>query len=338
MLEQSRKYPLVFSVALHPFIIGQPFRLRAFRARRPPHHGASRRAVDHHPRRDRPLLRGFAQRNRAGIARRERLRCSSALACLLVADPVAARNLGDDRAISRPTRAPLRVERRTFAPVARLRRRHRRSWAESRCSALHRLMPGVPLVDLDIGDDAGRGRPDPAPVPFVDLAEGAGDDQRVAGGSGGLRVGVDRVVTELPQPLGERVGDDRTPTARPTDRRARCRSGTPGCAAVEREAKAGVDDDPASAGHAKSRTTIKLRRARAFGRESALATGQHQQCGNQRNGAAAPAASAPINRIADRALVVAVNRDRDLAVGKGQNLGQDHRGDAASPGRASNRC
>jgi allantoinase len=31
MLQQSRKYPLVFSVALHPFIIGQPFRLRAFR-------------------------------------------------------------------------------------------------------------------------------------------------------------------------------------------------------------------------------------------------------------------------------------------------------------------
>jgi len=31
MLEQSRKYPLVFAVALHPFIIGQPFRLRAFR-------------------------------------------------------------------------------------------------------------------------------------------------------------------------------------------------------------------------------------------------------------------------------------------------------------------
>jgi len=31
MLDQSRKYPLVFSVALHPFIIGQPFRLRAFR-------------------------------------------------------------------------------------------------------------------------------------------------------------------------------------------------------------------------------------------------------------------------------------------------------------------
>jgi hypothetical protein len=31
MLLQSRKYPLVFSVALHPFIIGQPFRLRAFR-------------------------------------------------------------------------------------------------------------------------------------------------------------------------------------------------------------------------------------------------------------------------------------------------------------------
>jgi hypothetical protein len=31
MLEQSRKYPLVMTVALHPFIIGQPFRLRAFR-------------------------------------------------------------------------------------------------------------------------------------------------------------------------------------------------------------------------------------------------------------------------------------------------------------------
>jgi peptidoglycan/xylan/chitin deacetylase (PgdA/CDA1 family) len=31
MLDQSRKFPLVFSVALHPFIIGQPFRLRAFR-------------------------------------------------------------------------------------------------------------------------------------------------------------------------------------------------------------------------------------------------------------------------------------------------------------------
>jgi allantoinase len=31
MLEKSQKYPLVFSLALHPFIIGQPFRLRAFR-------------------------------------------------------------------------------------------------------------------------------------------------------------------------------------------------------------------------------------------------------------------------------------------------------------------
>ena len=31
MLEQSRKYPLVFTVAVHPFIIGQPFRLRPFR-------------------------------------------------------------------------------------------------------------------------------------------------------------------------------------------------------------------------------------------------------------------------------------------------------------------
>ena len=31
MLEQSRKYPLVFAVSVHPFIIGEPFRLRAFR-------------------------------------------------------------------------------------------------------------------------------------------------------------------------------------------------------------------------------------------------------------------------------------------------------------------
>ena len=31
MLELSRKYPLVFAVSVHPFIIGQPFRLRAFR-------------------------------------------------------------------------------------------------------------------------------------------------------------------------------------------------------------------------------------------------------------------------------------------------------------------
>lgn len=31
MLQRSKKYPLVFSVALHPFIIGQPFRLRALR-------------------------------------------------------------------------------------------------------------------------------------------------------------------------------------------------------------------------------------------------------------------------------------------------------------------
>jgi peptidoglycan/xylan/chitin deacetylase (PgdA/CDA1 family) len=31
MLAQSRKYPLVFAVALHPFVIGQPHRLRAFR-------------------------------------------------------------------------------------------------------------------------------------------------------------------------------------------------------------------------------------------------------------------------------------------------------------------
>ncbi|HTV46020.1 MAG TPA: polysaccharide deacetylase family protein [Stellaceae bacterium] len=31
MLVQSRKYPLVFAVSVHPFIIGQPFRLHAFR-------------------------------------------------------------------------------------------------------------------------------------------------------------------------------------------------------------------------------------------------------------------------------------------------------------------
>jgi peptidoglycan/xylan/chitin deacetylase (PgdA/CDA1 family) len=32
MLAQSRKYPLVFAVSVHPFIIGQPFRLHAFRS------------------------------------------------------------------------------------------------------------------------------------------------------------------------------------------------------------------------------------------------------------------------------------------------------------------
>jgi allantoinase len=31
MRDKSQKYPLVFSVALHPFVIGQPHRLRAFR-------------------------------------------------------------------------------------------------------------------------------------------------------------------------------------------------------------------------------------------------------------------------------------------------------------------
>jgi len=40
MLEQSRKYPLVYSVALHPFIIGQPYRLRAVR-------GALRHILQH---------------------------------------------------------------------------------------------------------------------------------------------------------------------------------------------------------------------------------------------------------------------------------------------------
>jgi allantoinase len=31
MLNQSRKYPLVFNIVLHPFVIGQPFRLHALR-------------------------------------------------------------------------------------------------------------------------------------------------------------------------------------------------------------------------------------------------------------------------------------------------------------------
>ena len=31
MLVQSRKYPLVFTIVLHPFVIGQPFRLHALR-------------------------------------------------------------------------------------------------------------------------------------------------------------------------------------------------------------------------------------------------------------------------------------------------------------------
>ena len=36
MLAQSARRPLVFTVVLHPFVIGHPFRLRAFR-----------RAMDH---------------------------------------------------------------------------------------------------------------------------------------------------------------------------------------------------------------------------------------------------------------------------------------------------
>jgi hypothetical protein len=40
MLDQSRKYPLVFAVSVHPFIIGQPFRLHAFR-------GAVRHILEH---------------------------------------------------------------------------------------------------------------------------------------------------------------------------------------------------------------------------------------------------------------------------------------------------
>ena len=31
LLEQSRRYPLVCSIVLHPFVVGQPYRLRAFR-------------------------------------------------------------------------------------------------------------------------------------------------------------------------------------------------------------------------------------------------------------------------------------------------------------------
>ena len=70
MLEQSRKYPLVFAVAVHPFIIGQPFRLRAVPRRCPPHHAPPRRAVDHHTRRDRALLRELAEGHgpRVGLA------------------------------------------------------------------------------------------------------------------------------------------------------------------------------------------------------------------------------------------------------------------------------
>jgi hypothetical protein len=31
MLLQSKKFPLVYTIVLHPFVIGQPFRLRALR-------------------------------------------------------------------------------------------------------------------------------------------------------------------------------------------------------------------------------------------------------------------------------------------------------------------
>ena len=36
MLRQSEKYPLVFAITCHPFVVGQPFRLAALR-----------RALDH---------------------------------------------------------------------------------------------------------------------------------------------------------------------------------------------------------------------------------------------------------------------------------------------------
>jgi hypothetical protein len=31
MLRRSQRYPLVFSISVHPFIIGQPFRMQALR-------------------------------------------------------------------------------------------------------------------------------------------------------------------------------------------------------------------------------------------------------------------------------------------------------------------
>ena len=31
MLRRSTKYPLVFTISVHPFIIGQPFRMQALR-------------------------------------------------------------------------------------------------------------------------------------------------------------------------------------------------------------------------------------------------------------------------------------------------------------------
>ena len=70
ILEQSRKYPLVFAVSVHPFIIGQPFPPARFPRRNPPHRPPPRSAMDHHPRRDRTLLRELAERHdpRVGVA------------------------------------------------------------------------------------------------------------------------------------------------------------------------------------------------------------------------------------------------------------------------------
>ena len=65
MLRRSERYPLVFSIAVHPFIIGQPFRMQA--VRRALDHILKRRenSLDHDARRNRPLLRQIARRGSA---------------------------------------------------------------------------------------------------------------------------------------------------------------------------------------------------------------------------------------------------------------------------------
>ena len=61
MLEQSRAtQPLVMGIALHPYIVGQPYRLRHLRRALAAHRGAAGRGMAHHGGRDRRPCRHAA--------------------------------------------------------------------------------------------------------------------------------------------------------------------------------------------------------------------------------------------------------------------------------------
>ena len=76
MLHLSAKRPLVFGISLHPFIVGQPFRLRAFRRAMDHIMRRKRRALDHDAGRGREV-RDDAARGRAAEAAGEEIRAKS---------------------------------------------------------------------------------------------------------------------------------------------------------------------------------------------------------------------------------------------------------------------